>query len=282
METQPRTRPGPRWAVLVARVRIPLAALAILLLFADWFLDLELPRFTALAVVLVALVVYFRGGRVRAEPTTLDAPVQGRWVPVNSPADKVPSHGLHAYGQTYAIDLIHQPRGEWKLELGWRGPHTRSPESYPGFGVPVLAPADGVVVRTKNSQRDHGARTSWFGLVLMMAEGALMEMTGRILGNHVVLDIGDGKYVALAHLRRGSATVRRGDRVQAGQQIGECGNSGNTSEPHLHIQVMDSPSILRGAGLPMRFRGLTSEDGEAVELPPNGEALLARAGNSPT
>lgn len=281
METQPRTRPGPRWAVLVARVRIPLAALAILLLFAEWFLDLELPRFTALAVVLVALVVYFRGGRVRAEPTTLDSPVQGRWVPVNSPADKVPSHGLHAYGQTYAVDLVHQPAGEWKLNLGWRGPHTRPPQSYPGFGVPVLAPADGVVVRARNTARDHGARTSWPGLALMMAEGGLMEVTGRILGNHVVLDIGDGRYVALAHLRRGSVTVRRGDRVAAGQQIGECGNSGNSSEPHLHVQVMDSASILRGAGLPLRFRGMTTEGGQDVDVPPNGQPLIADGGPPP-
>ena len=76
---------------------------------------------------------------------------------------------------------------------------------------------------------------------------------GRILGNHVVLDLGGGVFAALAHLRRGSLLVRRGDRVAAGQQLAKCGNSGNSTEPHLHFQLMDHPSVLRAAGLPVRF-----------------------------
>ncbi|GAA0609064.1 M23 family metallopeptidase [Sporichthya brevicatena] len=275
MSTTTRFRPGPRWGVAVARLRIPLAAFAIVAMLFDALVGLPLPRFTSLVLVLAALALYFRGGRVHATPTLLDAPVTGRWFAVNSPADKVPSHGLHAYGQTYAVDLISRPTGEWKLDLHWRGPHTRPPEEYPGFGAPVLAPADGVVVRAKTSQRDHGARTSWPGVLLMTAEGALMEATGRILGNHVVIDIGEGRYVALAHLRRGSVTVRPGDAVQAGQHIGECGNSGNSSEPHLHVQVMDAPSIFFGAGLPMRFRGLVTEAGDEVDVPANEQAVLA-------
>jgi murein DD-endopeptidase MepM/ murein hydrolase activator NlpD len=76
---------------------------------------------------------------------------------------------------------------------------------------------------------------------------------GRVLGNHVVLDLGGGVYAVLAHLRRGSVRVRPGDRVATGQQLAECGNSGNSSEPHLHFQLMDHPSVLLAAGLPLRF-----------------------------
>src|SRR5918995_76764 len=63
----------------------------------------------------------------------------------------------------------------------------------------------------------------------------------------------DRVYAALAHLRRGSPRVRPGDWVAAGQQLAACGNSGNSTEPHLHFQLMDHPSVLLAAGLPLRF-----------------------------
>ena len=69
------------------------------------------------------------------EPVEVSPPVRGRWVAVNSPADRVPSHGVHAYGQTYAIDLVHHPdtEREWQgVRAAW--PPTRRPERFPGFG----------------------------------------------------------------------------------------------------------------------------------------------------
>jgi murein DD-endopeptidase MepM/ murein hydrolase activator NlpD len=53
----------------------------------------------------------------------------------------------------------------------------------------------------------------------------------------VVVDIGHERFVLLAHLKRGSVCVSRGQQVQRGQKLAECGNSGNTSEPHIHLQV---------------------------------------------
>ena len=103
--------------------------------------------------------------------------------------------------------------------------------------------------------RDHWSRTSPLAMLYVVFEGMVRELLGpgRILGNHVVLDLGHGVHAALAHLRRGSVLVRPGDRVAAGQQLAACGNSGNTNEPHLHFQVMDHPSVLLAAGLPVRF-----------------------------
>jgi hypothetical protein len=190
--------------------------------------------------------------------------VTGRWLAFNSPADRVPSHHLHAYGQTYAIDLVHDPADARRPGLAW-WPLARRPADFPGFGQPVLAPADATVVRAHDAERDHWSRTSPPAMLYLVAEGMVRELLGpgRILGNHVVLDLGDGVYAALAHLRRGSVRVRPGDRVAAGQQLAACGNSGNSTEPHLHFQLMDHPSVLLAAGLPVAFDHLQVAGGRS-------------------
>src|SRR5699024_4941624 len=155
-----------------------------------------------LAVFAVGMALYLRIGTVRREPIGVAAPVTGRWLPVNSPATRVPSHGLHAYGQTYAIDLVYEPADGSRPGFGW-WPIARRPPDFPGFGLPVLAPADGRVVRTHGWERDHWSRNSGLGLVYLLLE-SVRELLGpsRVLGNHVVLDLGDGVYAVLAHLQR--------------------------------------------------------------------------------
>jgi murein DD-endopeptidase MepM/ murein hydrolase activator NlpD len=110
------------------------------------------------------------------------------------------------------------------------------------------------------------------------------ELSGpsRIVGNHVVLDLGGGVYALLAHLERGSIRVRPGQRVAAGEQLAECGNSGNSSEPHLHFQLMDSTRVLFAAGLPFRFEGVADEGlaGDAG-VPANGKPFVA-TGTAPS
>ena len=76
-------------------------------------------------------------------------------------------------------------------------------------------------------------------------------------GNNIVTDIGGGRYLMMAHLSPGSIQVKVGDHVKQGQPIARVGNSGNTTEPHLHIQAqtigtgigdvatMDAPAIIR-------------------------------------
>ena len=91
-------------------------------------------------------------------------------------------------------------------------------------------------------------------------------------GNHVVLALGPGgPYVLLAHLRRGTVTVTPGDELVVGSPLGECGNSGNSTEPHVHLQVSDSISGPSARGLPVAFRG----DDARTWLPGEGELVLA-------
>ncbi len=70
----------------------------------------------------------------------------------------------------------------------------------------------------------------------------------------MILDVGGGRHVLLAHLARGTVAVRAGDRVRAGAVLGRVGNSGNSSEPHLHIHVQDAPRLFTGTGQPLAFR----------------------------
>ncbi|MFN2494650.1 MAG: M23 family metallopeptidase [Pseudonocardiaceae bacterium] len=71
---------------------------------------------------------------------------------------------------------------------------------------------------------------------------------------------------------RGSARVDAGNRVRAGQQIAECGNSGNSSEPHLHIQLMDHAQPLIAAGPPMEFEPFGAH---GARMPRNGESFVS-------
>ncbi len=90
-----------------------------------------------------------------------------------------------------------------------------------------------------------------------------------------MLDLGDGVYAAFAHLKRGSITVRKGQRVAAGELFAECGNSGNSSEPHLHFQLMDHRSTLFAGGLPFRF-GAIDVGGELTSaVPRHDEPFVA-------
>jgi hypothetical protein len=244
-----------RFPVYVARVRMPLLWTFVILFIVEWLFDLPWTAPASLVCLVVGLSCYLLVGTVRREAVAVASPVRGRWVAVNSPANHVPSHFVHAYGQTYAIDLVHHA----DENRAWKGAHTwppaRRPETFPGFGEPVYAATDGVVVRASDWLRDHWSRNSWAVLPFLFVEGNVRELFGPhfILGNHIVIDLGDGVYAAYAHLRRGSIRVRKGQRVSAGQQLAECGNSGNTSEPHLHFQLMDHRNVLFAAGLPFTF-----------------------------
>jgi hypothetical protein len=262
-------------ARIAARLRMPAMMGAAALFIAGIVTDAGEVSLAGLALLVVAFALYFRLGTPRAEPTVVRAPVTGRWSAINSPADKVPSHGLHAYGQTYAIDFVHVPEGTYEIDLGW-SPVTRAPEEFPGFGRPVVAPADGTVVRVRDRGRDHRSRSSWPALALFFAEAALRELAGpgRLMGNHVVMEIRPGIHAVVAHLQRGSITVRPGDRVHAGQEIGACGNSGSSSEPHVHFQLMDHPRPLLAAGLPFTLAGATDDEGETVALPATGGVVV--------
>ncbi|WP_017576159.1 M23 family metallopeptidase [Nocardiopsis kunsanensis] len=227
-----------------------------------WFLLL----FAVAGSFYAGVLLWLRSGREHAapEPVEVGAPVTGEWFALNGPADKVPSHGVRFLGQEYAIDLI-AVSGERPVSVWW--PPMSPNAAFPAFGRPLPAVAEAEVVHVEDGARDHLSRDTYPALLHLFAEGLVRQAAGahRILGNHVVLDLGGGVYALYAHLRRGSARVRPGDRVAPGQVLGECGNSGNSSEPHLHFQLMDAADPRLAVGVPFTWRG--------VGVPANGTAF---------
>ena len=264
--------PGLRWG----RVRVPAVWIALLLVVVNFVLDL-VPGWIPFATLVAAIAVYLRlGGPPARDPVGISAPVRGRWLALNSPADHVPSHGLNAYGQTWAIDLVRAPADGSRPRTGW-WPLGRRPERFPGFGTDVLAPAAGTVVRTRDRAHDHWSMNSWPGFAFLFLESGLRELAGPsgILGNHVVLDLGDGVFAVLAHLQRASVRVAPGDSVVAGEVLARCGNSGTSSEPHLHFQLMDHPRVALADGIPFAFTGVESADGSHPAVPGTQTAFVA-------
>ncbi|WP_208006756.1 M23 family metallopeptidase [Aeromicrobium phragmitis] len=80
-----------------------------------------------------------------------------------------------------------------------------------------------------------------------------------------MIDCG-GIVVALCHLRRGSIQVHEGQQVRAGDVLGACGNSGNSTEPHLHVQAIDHRDVARASAVPLTFGGSLPANGEVVDV----------------
>lgn len=179
----------------------------------------------------------------------------------------------------FAIDFIAVDERGRSAPATWRTWFSvEPPEGFTGFGRPILAPIGGTVVAVHDGEADHEARRSQLALVpyALGQAGRLRAGPAAIAGNHVVLAVGpEGPFVALVHLRRGSVRVAAGDVVEAGDQLGECGNSGNSTQPHVHVQAADSLDWSRARGLPIafRFRRSAQRDREFVGLPGESEIV---------
>ena len=284
----------PLWRVLFA-----LAFLALSYIIVDMFAPLPtLPGGgwavlgTALAIGATTFLLNVGPQAADHDPAPVAAPVQGTWVAVNSPGQALPSHGTRARGQYSAVDLCAPATDTTPPLVRW-GLRGNRPQEYDCFGAPIHAMAPGVVTTARDRQRDQRARSTWPGLILMMTlEGLLREMAGtnRILGNHVVIAHDDGTYAAYAHLKHRSATVAPGDRVETGDVIARVGNTGNSSMPHLHVQLMDRARVDAAAGLVMTWPDIEltgtidpvftkyakePADSALANMPRNGETFTA-------
>lgn len=144
-------------------------------------------------------------------------------------------------------------------------------EDFFAWGTPVVAPAAGRIVTAVDGWPDIPPGTDL---------GKDPNAKLNPLGNHVVIDHGDGRYSFLAHFQEGSVlqaaegaqALEVGGRVEAGQRLGLVGNSGNTTAPHLHFHVQSSPvfgwgAIGEGLPAPLRYERLGFLDYSKPDAP---------------
>lgn len=129
-------------------------------------------------------------------------------------------------------------------------------EEWFGFGTPILAPADGIVVKAASGFAD-GSKAK----PVPLDRDAVMKDIATIFGNFAIVDHGNGEFSVLAHMKQGSVSVKAGDRVKRGQKIGEMGASGDAMFPHLHYQLQRDAHL--GEGLPSYFRDFKRFTGSA-------------------
>lgn len=200
-------------------------------------------------------------------PIDLAYPFAGWWRVQHSPANRVPSHGTRLFATAYAIDFVPVS------EKGRTAPLTaisllkpEPAEKLPGFGCPIFAPVDGVVLAIHDSEMDHHAHRGIPSIRYALTQKKRAKKGWVALeGNHVLIEC-RGIIVALCHLKQGSITVRPGQDVQVGEVLGGCGNSGNSTEPHLHVQAVDSPDIERAKAVPVTFEGSLPANGDIVRI----------------
>jgi murein DD-endopeptidase MepM/ murein hydrolase activator NlpD len=170
----------------------------------------------------------------RTDAVVLDSPLAGEWFVLNA-GRGVMING-HSPNEGNAVDFV-RLGANGRTHTGGSGAPLAD---YPGFGQPVLAPTDGRIVEVTDGYPDNPPGTN------------------GDFANHVVMDIGDGRYVSMAHVQQDSVTVRVGEDVRAGQPLAALGNNGHSSEPHLHLQVQGSPAGMNAdRTYPMVFRNVT-------------------------
>ncbi|ODU01821.1 MAG: hypothetical protein ABS79_01140 [Planctomycetes bacterium SCN 63-9] len=173
-----------------------------------------------------------------SEGITIAAPFRGEWYIFHGGRSPLVNHHYPLASQRHALDLVALDEGR---EM--KGDPARL-ESYAAYGQVLLSPVDGRISHVVNDRADE-----------KIGESDLEQLAG----NHVVIDAGNGIWILMAHLKEGSVLVSKGQEVKQGDPIARCGNSGNTSEPHLHIQAQDNPDFEASEtrAIPLRFRNLT-------------------------
>lgn len=211
----------------------------------------------------------------RVSLPAIEPPLRGAgWVAVNGCCNSDIVHrgslqsinGALVNSQRFAIDWMRLNKDN---ELVHGDPAVAA--NYTDYGAKVYAVADGTVVETLDDLNNQ-------------TPGKLPDPTTITLetvdGNHVIMAIGHGLYAFYAHLKKGSITVHEGERIKAGTMIGELGNTGNTSAPHLHFHIMDGPSATASQGVPYVIDGFTLAGQVDVQAWNKSEGVTGHWGKS--
>ncbi|MFS0839984.1 M23 family metallopeptidase [Paenibacillus sp. 1P03SA] len=177
--------------------------------------------------------------------TEFSLPFRGEWTVFWGGTNVLLNYHYEHESQRYAYDLV-----QIKGTSSYSGDPGKL-ESYYAYGQEVTAPAPGIVKAVENGRPDNEI-------------GKTDEKNPA--GNHVVIDHGNGEYSFLAHFQKGTITVKPGDKIERGQVLGHVGNSGNTSEPHIHFHVADGADLSGSKSIRIRFEeGAAPKQGDVIK-----------------
>lgn len=188
-------------------------------------------------------------------PNNYDFPLKGTWSAYGAPS--LNSHHRWVAIQEFAFDFIQMDKnGSSHKKDGSKLKH------YYAYGAPVYSIGDGKVVSVINNieessllLRKENDEEHW-AKVKALQNDLMQKGFEFVLGNHIIIEHPNGEYSYYMHLKPGSIPLKAGDTVKKGDKIGELGQSGMSSEPHLHFQLSDSPEILSSRCLPIVFENI--------------------------
>ncbi len=160
-------------------------------------------------------------------------PIRGEWFVFWGGTNEFVNYHYVYENQRYAYDLVKVQDGQ-----SYQNSPIRNEDFY-AFDEDIIAPADGKVVEVVDGIKDN-------------VPGEMDERNAA--GNYVVIEHANNEFSMIAHFKKNSILVKSGDTVTEGQLIGKCGNSGNSSEAHIHFQVMDSQDIGYGKSIRILFK----------------------------
>lgn len=198
----------------------------------------------------------------KTAPIVVSAPLQGdNWLAGNAPSNTSAHrmanfvvNGHDYFAQRYAIDFIRMGKNGMSFEGDEKNNH-----SYYAYGQKILAVADGTVIEAIDNIPENIPHTD---------QRAVSMNVDTIGGNHIVIDLKNGYYAFYAHLIPGSLTVKKGAEVHRGEVLGLVGNSGNSTEPHLHFHIVDKPSFIGANGIPYAFDHFAIQKSEIISEDP--------------
>ncbi|MNL26902.1 putative peptidase [compost metagenome] len=187
-------------------------------------------------------------GAAKRNLTPMGLPFKGEWTVFWGGDTKEDNYHVVSKFQKNAFDIvIHNAAGKSFKTTG------KTNEDYYAFGQPLIAPCDAEVVLSVDGIKDN-------------VPGVTNPM--YVLGNAVLLKTRNNEYILFAHFRQGSVKVKQGDMVKRGQLLGLCGNSGNSSEAHLHFHIQDQEDFTMATGIKCYFDKLKVNGADKTEYSP--------------
>lgn len=168
-------------------------------------------------------------------------PFEDTWAIINGGVMEQTSHSWDIITQRYAYDFIILDN-EGK---SFSGDGTLLTDFY-CYGKDIIAPADGIIVELLDGNPDSG----------IALDGNIKNYSTDIRGNYLLIRHAEHEYSLLAHLKPDSICVSVGDNIKKGQKLAQCGNTGNSTEPHLHFHLQKGRNFYYSPGLPISFENI--------------------------